>query len=271
MRERAWKERARPWYGRGMTDDASLVVKQFGPRASAYVASAVHAQGEDLDELKAFAAAHRFGRVLDLGCGGGHVGFTMAPHAGEVIAYDLSEAMLAAVAGEAASRGISNLSTRQGKAESLPFDDASFDFVATRYSTHHWQDVPAALKEVHRVLKPGASLMVMDAVAPDSVLCDTFLQTIEMLRDPSHVRDYSVSEWIEMLKAAGFVPEKPKRRRVRLDYAGWIARMQTPKVQADAIRALMDQMPVAVRAHFAIEPDGSFMLDTASVVARARL
>jgi ubiquinone/menaquinone biosynthesis C-methylase UbiE len=251
-----------------MADTHTLVEKQFGSRADAYVASAVHASGADLEELKAFVQNHSFARVLDLGCGGGHVSFTMAPHVGEVIAYDLSEAMLAAVAKEAVARGLTNLATQQGKAEVLPFEDASFDFVATRYSTHHWQDVPAALKEARRVLKPGASITVMDAVAPENVLCDTFVQTIEMLRDPSHVRDYSVHEWLLMLKVAGFVPAEPVRRRVRLDYASWIARMQTPKVQADAIQALMAQMPDAVRAHFAIEPDGSFMLDTASVVAK---
>jgi len=246
----------------------SLVTRQFGPRAAAYVESSVHAQGEDLEDLKAFAGARRFARALDLGCGGGHVSFALAPLAGEVVAYDLSADMLTAVAKQAAARGLTNLFTRQGAAENLPFEDASFDFVATRYSTHHWQDVPAALREAHRVLKPGAPLMVMDAVAPEAVLCDTFVQTIEMLRDPSHVRDYSVREWLDMLRAAGFAPAEPKRRRVRLDFASWIARMQTPKVQADAILALMAQMPDDVRAHFAIELDGSFMLDTASVVGR---
>ncbi len=253
-----------------MTDRTShlLAARQFGPRAAAYVASAVHARGEDLDALKAHVTTQPYGRVLDLGCGGGHVSFTMAPHAGEVVAYDLSDAMLAAVAQEAAARGLANLRTQQGKAEALPFADAMFDFAATRYSTHHWPDVPAALRETHRVLKPGGPLMVMDAVAPDHVLCDTFLQTVEMLRDPSHVRDYSVREWLQMLETAGFAPEAPKRHRIRLDYASWIARMQTPPVLADAIRALMEQMPDTVREHFAIEADGSFMLDTMSVVAR---
>ena len=91
-----------------------------------------------------------------------------------------------------------------------------------------------------------------------------------MLRDPSHVRDYSVREWSVMLKAAGFAPELPLRRRVHIDYASWIARMQTPKVQAEAIRALMAQAPETVRTHFALEADGSFMLDTSSVVATKR-
>jgi hypothetical protein len=102
------------------------------------------------------------------------------------------------------------------------------------------------------------------------VLSDTFIQTVEMLRDPSHVRDYSVREWTDMLKAAGFTPQDPLRWRIHIDYGSWIARMQTPPVLAAAIRALMDQAPETVRTHFALEADGSFLLDTASVVATKR-
>ena len=72
----------------------NLVSKQFSPRAAAYVQSAVHAQGEDLKELAEFASANRFARTLDLGCGGGHASFALAPHVGEIVAYDLSAEML---------------------------------------------------------------------------------------------------------------------------------------------------------------------------------
>ncbi|GAA0544780.1 SAM-dependent methyltransferase [Rhizomicrobium palustre] len=247
---------------------SDLASRQFSPRAAAYVSSAVHAAGADLEALKSFVTAQGFARVLDLGCGGGHVSFTMAPHAGAVVAYDLSQAMLAVVAQEAQSRGLTNISTVQGAAETLPFANASFDFVATRYSAHHWLDVPAALHEVHRVLKPGGALMVMDGVAPEDPASDTFLQTIEMLRDPSHVRDYSVREWEAMLREAGFTPEPPVRARLRLEFKSWIARMQTPAVLSTAITALQATAQDSVRARLGLEPDGSFQLDTASILAR---
>ena len=173
----------------------NLVSKQFSPRAAAYVQSAVHAQGEDLKELAEFASVNTFAHALDLGCGGGHASFAIAAHVGEIVSYDLSAEMLSAVAEEASRRGFSNLTTQQGTVEKLPFADASFDFAVTRLSAHHWHDIRAGLREARRVLKMGAPAMFMDVFAPADFLLDTFLQTFEMLRDPSHVRVYSLAEW----------------------------------------------------------------------------
>ncbi len=245
----------------------TLVATQFGPRARAYVESGDHAKGADLARLKAIVKDQPGGRILDLGCGGGHVSFAVAPHARDVVAYDLSADMLDAVRGEAAERGLHAIRTEQGVAEALPFPDASFDFVFTRFSAHHWSDLAAGLAGMRRVLKPGGLAIVMDAFAPEAVLHDTFLQSIELLRDPSHVRDYTLVEWAAALKAAGLRPMAPVTAKLRLAFDGWIRRIGTPDAQMRAIRALQTQMPRDVIAHFAIEPDGSFLLDTMMIEA----
>lgn len=243
------------------------VTTQFGPRAAAYVASAVHAAGEDLAQIAALAEVHKPAAVLDLGCGGGHVSFNVAPHAGTVTAFDLSSDMLAAVRKEAAGRGLTNIVTHQGSVEGLPFADASFDFVASRYSAHHWRDVAAGLKEARRVLKPGGAAIFADSISPGNYLLDTHLQTIELLRDASHVRDYSVAEWESLLKGAGFAPGTAIVRRVRLEFASWVARMATPETNVRAIRALQSAMPRHVAEHFAVEADGSFSIDAMTIEA----
>jgi ubiquinone/menaquinone biosynthesis C-methylase UbiE len=247
----------------------AVVDAQFGPQAAAYVQSAVHAQGEDLDALEAIVRRVRPARALDLGCGGGHVAYRLAPHAAAVVASDLAGEMLAAVRETAAARGLDNITTEQAPAEQLPFADAAFDFVATRFSAHHWRDLGAGLAQARRVAQPGAPAIFIDAVAPGKPLQDSHLQAIELLRDPSHVRDYTIAEWAAAVERAGFDVEAITRRKIRMDFATWTERMRTPKVQADAVRALQQQASAEVRSHFAIEPDGSFMLDVMVLEARA--
>ena len=188
----------------------TLVGTQFGSRAAAYLTSAVHARGEDLDALAALVRARPTARVLDLGCGGGHVVFAAAPHVREVVAYDLSPEMLDVVARAAQDRGLANVTTQ---------------------------------------------------ISPGTPLLDTWYQAIELLRDPSHVRSYSRPEWEEALARAGFASRATSRHRVRLVFDVWIERMQTPRVQADAIRALQARMSEGVARYFAVEADGTFQIE----------
>lgn len=249
---------------------ASHVVDQFGAQAAAYVTSAVHAGGADLGRIGELIHARPGTRALDLGCGGGHVAFAAAAAGAAVTAYDLSAEMLAAVSEEATRRGLEGIQTHQGAAETLPFTDASFDAVLTRFSAHHWRDVPAALAEARRVLRPDGLLVACDAVAPEDPLLDTHLQAVELLRDPSHVRDYRLSEWRSMLEAAGFAPGAVLASRPRMEFASWIARMRTPPTHVAAIRALQASAAADVTSHFRIEPDGSFLLDSVLIEAHPR-
>jgi SAM-dependent methyltransferase len=237
----------------------ALVLDQFGQQASAYLDSAVHARGDDLAAIAALAEGKR--HVLDLGCGGGHVAYAAAARADAVVAYDLSADMLAVVARTAAERGLVNLTTRQGPAERLPFDDASFDCVLSRYSAHHWRDFDAGPREAARVAQPGAVVAFVDVVSPGRPALDTFLQAVEVLRDPSHVRDRSRAEWEDAAARAGLLAGAVTQFRVPLDFTTWIARMRTPPVMATAIRALQAAVSDAARRHFAVREDGSFSID----------
>jgi SAM-dependent methyltransferase len=251
----------------GNKPHSAVVAEQFGSRANAYVTSAVHAAGEDLDHLAAAVGTRPAARVLDLGCGGGHVAFRLAADVGQVIAYDLSAEMLQAVAAEAGKRCLRNIATERGMAERLPFADESFDVVASRYSAHHWRDLRACLKEARRVLKRSGIAVFMDVVAPSAALADTYLQAVELLRDPSHVRDYSVEEWLRAAGEAGFSPGVVTRRRLLLEFSPWVRRIGTPDDLVAAIRSLQARMAGEVVEYFEIREDGSFTVDTMTLEA----
>jgi ubiquinone/menaquinone biosynthesis C-methylase UbiE len=250
-----------------MPSHNKLIEAQFGSKAQAYVASAVHASGADLDSIGERAREVRPARALDLGAGGGHVSYRLSDSCGDVIACDLSSAMLDAVQGEAAERGLTNIRTVAGAAERLPFDDDSFGLVVSRFSAHHWRDIEQGLREVRRVLAPGAPAIFVDVAAPDLRAADTHLQAIELLRDPSHVRDYSRREWLAMLGQAGFSISSVSADRLRMSFVSWSERMSVPRALAAAIRNVQRLASQEVAEHFAIEPDGSFTLDTLTVEA----
>ncbi|MES2255678.1 MAG: class I SAM-dependent methyltransferase [Pseudomonadota bacterium] len=240
----------------------AMVADQFGPRANAYVESAVHARGEDLAALEAVVKTAAPVRALDMGSGGGHVAYLMARHAKSVVAVDLSAEMLAAVTETAKSKGLANIETHRASVDRLPFADGSFDLVVSRYSAHHWHNFDGGLREARRVARPGAPVVLMDVFTPGVALLDTHLQSVELLRDTSHVRNYTMAEWSEALARAGLTLKSARTWRLHLEFESWIARMRTPEVFTAAIRALQAGAPKDVRDHFAIKDDGSFTIDT---------
>jgi ubiquinone/menaquinone biosynthesis C-methylase UbiE len=250
-----------------MISHANKVGEQFGTVAEAYLASTVHSQAADLEAITSRLHDQPGARLLDLGCGAGHVSFAAARHVGTVVAYDLSTEMLSIVANEAGRRELSNVATQQGRVENLPFGDDSFDWVCTRYSAHHWTDIRRALREARRVLKPGGSLIVIDTCAPVSPILDTHLQTIELLRDGSHVRNYTPTEWHSMLEEAGFVMGTHANWKLPLDFKAWIGRMNTPPVYVEALRSLLRNAPQEVLEYFLVAEDGSFTLDSTMMEA----
>ncbi len=246
----------------------SLAADRFGAVATTYLSSAVHAHGQDLERLQAVARALGRPAALDVGCGAGHASFALAAGGAVVTAYDPSAAMLAVVADEARRRGLASLQTRQGPAEQLPFEDGSFELVSTRFSAHHWADLQAALREIRRVLRRGGTFIVIDAVAPEEPLFDTVLQTVEMLRDCSHVRDYRSSEWIALLERCGFRVQDRDAWSLRMQFDLWTARMRTPELRARAIRDVFAAVAEEAKRHFNVGDDGSFDLDVAWMESR---
>ncbi len=246
-----------------------FVADQYGPRAAAYVASAVHARGADLDCLEEEFAHRPAGRVLDLGCGGGHASYRVAAPARLVAACDPTVAMLGAVRTEAAARGLSGIVVVAAAAERLPFASGCFDAVLSRFSAHHWQDLDAGLAEARRVVRLGAFGVFIDVIAPEEPAADSHLQAVELLRDPAHGRDYSLGAWRAALRRAGFAIDALRAWPLWMEFCSWCDRTATPPAARQAIRAVQQAAPDWVRRHFAVSEDGSFTLTVARFAVRA--
>lgn len=176
--------------------------------------------------------------------------------------------MVEAVLATAQAKGLKNVEAQVASAESLPCADQEFNFLACRFSAHHWRDFDAGLREARRVLATGATALFVDVIAPEQVGADMHLQAVELLRDPSHVRDYRPSEWLAALGRAGFTVLTARSHRLRMDFDQWTQRMNTVDTHKAAIRSLQSHVPDTIARYFDIEADGSFTIDCIMIEAR---
>lgn len=242
---------------RPVSDERTVIRSEthYTPIAASYTTSPLHAQGADLARMVAVAGVPPGSRVLDIGTGTGHTGLAFAEAGASVVGLDLTPAMLAQALALAAQRG-AHFEGVIGYAERLPFEDASFDAIACRYCAHHFLDIPAAIQEMRRVLRPGGVVIFVDHVAPEDDAADAFVNRLDWLRDPSHRREPRLSEYHAWFAAAGIPIDLVERWPLRIDLDDWFARARTtPEREAEA-RALLANATPDLREAFLADDDG---------------
>src|SRR3989442_15305957 len=222
------------------------VQRQFGRTAAAYVASPTHAASEDLDRLLARGRAPGGERVVGVGTGAGHTLRRVAPLFRAAIGLDATREMLAAGGGVLADSGVTNALLVQADARAMPLATAAFDVATCRVAAHHFTDPARVFGEIARVLRPGGILVLVDNCAPDEPALDAFINTLETLRDASHVRNQTLDGWRALGEDAG--------RRATIDSSGlatklsteaWLSRSQTPADRAQRVRAMLREAAAA--------------------------
>ncbi|MBL0161351.1 MAG: methyltransferase domain-containing protein [Bryobacterales bacterium] len=214
-------------------------------------------------------------RVLDVATGTGFTALAVAPLVASVTGLDVSSGMLNEASRRAAETGVANVDFQQGSAEAMPFPDASFDAVTCRIAAHHFDSVPAFLAESARVLAPGGRLLIADTTVPnDAPEIDEWQNRVELIRDPSHHRNYRPSEWTRNLQQAGFVVEE-------LDFMGgfvpmtlnaWLHKAGCTGEAEQTVRDMFARANAAIRETFAIQPmpDGDTRFRWLRVVVAAQ-
>lgn len=118
------------------------VKKHFVPAVSAYVSDS------DI--------------VLDLGCGPGGFTIVMASLCKEIVGADLAPSFIELANRSFAQLGVTNAKAQVIEPGKLPFSDGAFDRIVMVDTIHHLEDAPATMAEVHRVLKPGGTLLIFE-------------------------------------------------------------------------------------------------------------
>jgi len=233
------------------TKHNQMIVEQFSRQAIPFAELPGHSQSmQMLIELSRVSASDD---VLDIACGPGLVTCEFAPHARHVTGIDITPQMIEQAKERQKEKQLSNLSWQVGDALPLPFPDAHFSVVLTRYSFHHFLNPAAVLAEMLRVCKPSGKVMVIDVVqSPEKA--EAYDQ-LEKLRDPSHVHALAFPEMAAIVGALGLSNVKTAQYKVEGELEKQLDASFPNPGDADKIREMfradleLDRMGIDVHQH----------------------
>jgi SAM-dependent methyltransferase len=241
--------------GEGMTDanHQGLILDQFTRQATVFSTAPAITDEDSLRMIIEAAQPDPGDTVLDVACGGGIVVCAFAPHVANATGIDVTPAMLERARTLAAEKRISNVSWRQGDVNPLPFDDASFTIVVTRFAFHHFLDPLAVLREMVRVCAPEGRVVVVDTCASEDPAKAEAFNRLEKLRDPSHARNLTLTTLKGFFRTVGLPPPNETSYELRGDVRSLLARsFPNPGDEAKIIEmfkasALDDRLGIPVR------------------------
>ncbi|HEV8717453.1 MAG TPA: methyltransferase domain-containing protein [Candidatus Binatia bacterium] len=198
-----------------MSTHQDLIRDQFTKQAIPFATAPGIKDEEALKLVVDFTGAGPQDTVLDVACGPGLVACAFAQVVHHATGIDLTPAMIAQARTLQQKKGLTNISWQVGDVLPLPYPDASFSVVISRFAFHHFQDPRAVLAEMQRVCTPGGKVVVIDVTAsPDPEKAAAY-NRMETLRDPSHVRGLTLAELLRLFEQTAL--PAPRKTFYRLE------------------------------------------------------
>ena len=238
-----------------MNSNDSKIIDQFSQTSENYSRSNLFAHGKDLDMILQHAQPlDKAMNVLDIATGAGHVAIKIAPHVKQVIAIDITPKMAQKTIQNAKSQNITNISAKTMNAESIQFADKFFDIVTCRYAPHHFASIEKFLSEVSRVLKDNNGIFILiDVIAPEDSRMDLFINNVNKIRDHTHVRSYTESQWKDSIKRAKLKITSKINFSNTYDIDDWLSRAKTSKEDSQSIQHLFTNCNEEIKNHFNVQ------------------
>ena len=205
-----------------MATHREAILDQFTRQAVPFATAPAIQDEAALRLVVEFSGAGPHDTVLDVACGPGIIVCAFAKVVKHATGLDLTPAMLGRARTLQQEKGLTNVTWQLGEAIPLPYPDASFSIVTSRFAFHHFLDPLAAIKEMTRVCQPAGKVVVIDsAPAPDKA--DAF-NAIELVRDPSHARAMPLAELRDLYRRAGLPEPRTTGYRLEGELEGLIKR-----------------------------------------------
>ena len=218
---------------------ADQSIREFTRQAASFEAPGSHfADLEVLDWIAGYVAVHPGDRLLDVAGGTGQLGRHLGRSAQLCVVADITPAMLEQGAQAVRMEGRHDVVFVQADAMALPFPDAQFEVVVSRFALHHLTDIGVVLREMHRVCAPGGSVTVIDMVTETGSTGER-MDELERMRDASHVACPRSSRLRDLMTEAGLRLVSEATRDQRLLADPWLDSAQPrPEARKAILEAL---------------------------------
>lgn len=236
------------------------VGRQFSEQARHYAVSKIHLEGATRLTLIEHMEPVTDETMLDVGTGPGPLALAFAPYVQRVIGFDLSTSMLEAARLAARRAEATNVDLVAGDVHHLPFPDRSFDLATSRACPHHFTDIGRAVREMARVLRRGGRFGISDGTVPEDDELDRFINELDVLHDPTTVRNYRPSEWRRFVEEAGlrldWIDEETYEMAEGHSLAAWMGRSGASSAVLDEARRRLREAPERIRRYLRVKADG---------------